>query len=59
MTETSPRRREPTRRLTLDIPERLHYALKMRSVVTNTPMVDAIVGVLIEAFADDLERYQR
>ena len=61
VTENPPRpsRREPHRRLTLDIPERLHYAMKVRSAMTGVPMVDAIIPVLMAHFAADIERYQR
>ncbi len=40
------------KRLTLDIPESLHRAIKMKSVEEGVPMTDILRGLLQEHFAD-------
>jgi hypothetical protein len=44
--------REPTRRLTLDLPERLHRKMKIRSATTGVPMVDEVRSVLENHYRD-------
>lgn len=51
--------REATRRLTLDIPASLHFAMKMRATATGVAMVDEVTPLLQTHYADDLTRYQR
>ena len=51
--------REATRRLTLDIPASLHFAMKMRATATGVAMVDEVTPLLMAHYADDLKRYQR
>ena len=51
--------REATRRLTLDIPASLHFAMKMRATASGVPMVDEVTPLLAAHYADDLKRYQR
>ncbi|MDX1887910.1 hypothetical protein [Mycolicibacterium sp. 120270] len=51
--QTPPPQREPTRRLTLDLPERLHRKMKIRSATTGVPMVDEVRSVLEEHYRDD------
>lgn len=41
-------KREPIKRLTIDIPESLHREMKIRAATTGTPMVDE-VRTLLEA----------
>lgn len=48
----TPPQREPTRRLTLDIPERLHRKMKIRAATTGVPMVDEVTGVLEHHYHD-------
>lgn len=43
---TPPPPREPTRRLTLDIPERLHRAMKIRAATTGVTMLDEVRALL-------------
>ncbi|WP_239657398.1 hypothetical protein [Mycobacterium riyadhense] len=50
---------EATRRLTLDIPASLHFAMKMRATATGVAMVDEVTPLLMAHYADDLKRYQR
>lgn len=51
---TAPPPREPTRRLTLDIPERLHRAMKIRAATTGVTMLDE-VRTLLEAHYNDTD----
>ncbi len=48
-----------TRRLTIDIPAELHFAMKMRATASGIPMVDEVTPLLLEHYAADMERYQR
>lgn len=48
---TPPPPREATRRLTLDIPERLHRQMKIRAATTGVTMLDE-VRALLEAHYD-------
>lgn len=48
-----------TRRLTLDIPAELHFAMKMRATASGVPMVDEVTPLLLEYYAADVERYRR
>lgn len=50
---------EATRRLTLDIPANLHFAMKMRATASGVPMVDEVTPLLLEHYAADLKRYRR
>jgi hypothetical protein len=50
---------ETTKRLTLDIPERLHFAMKMQSTETSVPMVDEVTPLLMKHYADAMRRYPR
>lgn len=43
---TPPPPREPTRRLTLDIPERLHRAMKIRAATTGVTMLEEVRALL-------------
>jgi len=52
-----PAPREPTRRLTLDIPERLHFAMKMHASATGVTMVDEVRAVLEAHYAEAVQRY--
>ncbi|MDD4865657.1 MAG: hypothetical protein PHQ28_00515 [Mycobacterium sp.] len=56
---TEPNAREATKRLTLDIPESLHFAMKMLSVETNVPMVDEVTPLLMNHYADAMRRYRK
>ncbi|SPX88471.1 hypothetical protein [Mycobacterium xenopi] len=49
----TPPQREPTRRLTLDLPERLHRRMKIRSATTGVPMVDEVRAVLEAHYGSD------
>lgn len=49
---TPPPPREPTRRLTLDIPERLHRAMKIRAATTGVTMLDEVRALLETHYAD-------
>src|SRR5699024_6813570 len=51
--------RDQTRRLTIDIPADLHFAMKMRATATGTTMVDEVTPLLLAHYANDLKRYQR
>jgi hypothetical protein len=51
--------KEATKRLTLDVPESLHFAMKMRSVETDVPMVDEVTPLLMDHYADAMRRYRR
>ena len=44
--------KEKMKRLTLDIPESLHRAIKMRSVEEGVPMTDILRELLQEHFGD-------
>ena len=55
---TAPQR-EATRRLTLDVPASLHFAMKMRATATGVAMVDEITPLLHAHYAADMERYRR
>lgn len=44
--------REPTRRLTLDIPERLHRRMKIKSATTGVPIVAEVTQVLDQHYAE-------
>jgi hypothetical protein len=46
VTPAPPPPREPTRRLTLNIPERLHRAMKIKAATTGVTMVDEVRAVL-------------
>lgn len=37
--------REPTRRLTLDFPERLHKAMKIKAATTGVPIVTEVAAL--------------
>lgn len=39
-------RREPIKRLTIDIPESLHREMKIHAATTGTPMVDEVRALL-------------
>lgn len=39
-------KREPIKRLTIDIPESLHREMKIRAATTGTPMVDEVRALL-------------
>jgi hypothetical protein len=57
-TDTPPTKpREATRRLTLDIPTSLHFAMKMRAAATGITMVEEVTPLLMNHYADDLKRY--
>jgi hypothetical protein len=45
-TETFPQEKPKMKRLTLDIPETLHRAIKMKSVEQGVPMADLLRGLL-------------
>lgn len=49
---TPPPPREPTRRLTLDIPERLHRAMKIRAATTGVTMLDEVRALLEAHYGD-------
>lgn len=49
---TPPPPREPTRRLTLDIPERLHRAMKIRAATTGVTMLDEVRALLETHYSD-------
>lgn len=49
---TPPPPREPTRRLTLDIPERLHRVMKIRSATTGVTMLDEVRALLEAHYRD-------
>ncbi len=49
---TPPPPREPTRRLTLDIPERLHRAMKIRAATTGVTMLDEVRALLEAHYSD-------
>lgn len=49
---TPPPPREPTRRLTLDIPERLHRAMKIRAATTGVTMLDEVRSLLEAHYGD-------
>lgn len=51
--------KEATKRLTLDVPESLHFAMKMRSVETDVPMVDEVTPLLLQHYAEAMRRYRR
>ena len=51
--------REPTRRLTLDIPDRLHRVMKIRAATTGVTMLDEVSALLWEHYKDDLEAFGR
>jgi len=51
--------REATRRLTLDVPASLHFAMKMRATATGVAMVDEVTPLLLAHYADDMKRYHR
>lgn len=44
-------------RLTLDIPESLHFAMRMQATATKTPMVDEVTPLLLEHYADAMRRF--
>ncbi|MUL50069.1 hypothetical protein FZI85_29995 [Mycobacterium sp. CBMA293] len=44
--------REPTRRLTLDIPETLHRKMKIKSATTGVPIVAEVTQVLDQHYAE-------
>lgn len=44
--------REPTLRLTLDIPERLHRRMKSKSATTGVPIVAEVTQVLDQHYAE-------
>lgn len=47
-----PPQREPTRRLTLDIPDRLHRAMKIRAATTGVTMLDEVRALLEAHYSD-------
>lgn len=49
---TPPPPREPTRRLTLDIPERLHRAMKIRAATTGVTMLEEVRALLEAHYSD-------
>ncbi|AFV14938.1 hypothetical protein OEM_p200150 (plasmid) [Mycobacterium intracellulare subsp. yongonense 05-1390] len=53
---TPPPPREPTRRLTLDIPERLHRAMKIRAATTGVTMLDEVRALLEAHYADTTQQ---
>lgn len=48
-----PPQREPTRRLTLDIPERLHRVMKIRAATTGVTMLDEVRALLEAHYSDN------
>jgi hypothetical protein len=44
-------------RLTLDVPESLHFAMRMQATATKTPMVDEVTPLLLEHYADAMRRF--
>lgn len=54
-----PSPREATRRLTLDIPDSLHFAMRMRSTETGVAMVDEVTPLLLEHYAEAMRRFPR
>ena len=48
----TPPGREPTRRLTLDIPERLHRAIKIRAATTGVTMLEEVRTLLESHYSD-------
>jgi len=56
VTATSPApppQREPTRRLTLDIPERLHRVMKIRAATTGVTMLEEVRALLEAHYGDN------
>lgn len=51
-TPAPPPPREPTRRLTLDIPERLHRDMKIRAATTGVTMLDEVRALLEVHYSD-------
>lgn len=51
-TAPEPPPREPTRRLTLDIPERLHRAMKIRAATTGVTMLEEVRALLEAHYGD-------
>lgn len=44
--------REPTRRLTLDIPDRLHRVMKIRAATTGVTMLEEVRALLEAHYGD-------
>lgn len=44
--------REPTRRLTLDIPDRLHRVMKIRAATTGVTMLEEVRALLEAHYSD-------
>ena len=51
--------REAKSRLTLDIPDSLHFAMRMQSTATSVPMVDEVTALLLEHYAEAMRRFPR
>ncbi|OWL93800.1 hypothetical protein B7435_32600 [Mycolicibacterium peregrinum] len=48
----TPAPREATRRLTLDVPESLHRAMKIKAATTGIPMINEVLPLLQEHYSD-------
>lgn len=53
---TPPPPREPTRRLTLDIPDRLHRAMKIRAATTGVTMLEEVRALLEAHYSDPTQQ---
>ena len=54
---TPPPPREATRRLTLDLPDRLHRVMKIRAATTGVTMLEEVTTLLLEHYKTDLEAF--
>ena len=50
--DTAPIEKEPMKRLTIDIPESLHRAIKMHCVESGTSIADEVRALLIQKFVN-------